>query len=549
MLRNLHVENFALIDSLNLQFESGFTVLTGETGSGKSILLGALNLILGERADFGVIRDPNKKTSVEATFDLSNFGLESLFEQEDLDYSTETVIRREINAQGKSRAFINDTPVQLSVLKMIAERLIHIHSQHHTLELKNKRFHLELLDELAENNTLLNSFKQIYTSWKASSKMLSERKDELANRMKVADYNRFQCEELESLQLENVDYEALENEFKKLENLETISQAIQSFLNETTGERAILSSLQNALHALDKIKAFDPKVSSFHERVSSVKIELKDVADELEATFSDLEVSPNRKFELEEQLNTFYKVVKKHGLSTQQELIELFETLLQDSNSFSQLEEEIQALEKKCDSLHKQLLKEGKELSSKRKSGAEQVSKALTERLKELKLEQTKLYFEVEDLERCDETGFNQVTLYFSPNPGVSPKPVDKAASGGELSRLMLAIQVLLSTKKQLPSILFDEIDTGVSGEVAEKIGHVLRNMSNHMQVFAVTHLPQVAAKGKNHWRVEKNSLQGSTHTNVIPLNEQERVHEIARLMSGTNINEAALNHARELMG
>jgi DNA repair protein RecN (Recombination protein N) len=549
MLRNLHVENFALIDSLNLSFESGFTVLTGETGSGKSILLGALNLILGERADFGVIRDTSKKTSVEATFNLSGFQLESLFEQEDLDYFEETVVRREINAQGKSRAFVNDTPVQLSVLKLIAEKLIHIHSQHHTLELKNKRFHLELLDKLAETDVQLESYKHIYTTWKAKSKDLQKKREELSTRMKDADYNRFQREELEGLHLEHTDFEQLENEFKKLENLELISQSVQTFMHDTTGENGALYSLQNALHALDKIKAFDPKVNEFYERVASVRIELKDVADELEATFSELEVSPNRKYELEEQLNAFYKVAKKHGVSSQDELRSIYDGFVNDDDSFSQLEEEIERLEKQAVQLQKDLEKSGNELTSLRKSGALSVGKVLVERLKELKLEQTTLYFEVTPLERFDDTGFDQVVLYFSPNPGMSPKSVDKAASGGELSRLMLAIQLLLSAKKQLPSILFDEIDTGVSGEVAEKIGTVLRNMSANMQVFAVTHLPQVAAKGSHHWRVEKSAENGTTQTHVIPLSNQERIHEIARLMSGSNINEAALHHAKELMG
>jgi len=549
MLRNLHVENFALIDSLNLSFESGFTVLTGETGSGKSILLGALNLILGERADFGVIRDATKKTSVEATFDLSGFQLEALFEQEDLDYSLETVVRREINAQGKSRAFINDTPVQLAVLKLVAEKLIHIHSQHHTLELKNKRFHLDLLDKLAETDQQLDSYKQVFFAWKKTNKELVVKKDELSTRLKDADYNRFQREELESLQLDHTDYDQLENEFKKLENLELISQSVQTFISETTGENAILSGLQNALHALEKIKAFDPTVANLYERVSSVRIEIKDVADELEATFSEMEVSPNRKFELEEQLNLFYKVAKKHGVSSQKELREIYFAFVSDDDSFALLEEEILILDKQTKQLYSKLEAEGNKLSSLRKTGSISVSKVLVERLKELKLEQTTLYFEVLPLERFDESGFDQVVLYFSPNPGMSPKSVDKAASGGELSRLMLAIQLLLSAKKQLPSILFDEIDTGVSGEVAEKIGNVLRNMSHNMQVFAVTHLPQVAAKGSHHWRVEKSTENGSTQTQVNPLNNQERIHEIARLMSGSNVNEAALNHAKELMG
>lgn len=549
MLRNLHVENFALIDSLDLSFESGFTVLTGETGSGKSILLGALNLILGERADYGVIRDTSKKTSVEATFNLSGFHLEGLFEQEDLDYFEETVVRREINAQGKSRAFVNDTPVQLSVLKLIAEKLIHIHSQHHTLELKNKRFHLELLDKLAETDAQLESYKQLYSSWKAKNKDLQKKREELSTRMKDADYNRFQREELESLHLGQTDFEQLESEFKKLENLELISQSVQTFMHETTGENAVLYSLQNALHALDKIKDFDPRVREYYERVSSVRIELKDVADELEATFSELEVSPNRKYELEDQLNAFYKVAKKHGVNSQQELLSIYAGFVNDDDSFAQLEEEIERLEKQASELQKDLEKAGNTLTSLRKSGALSVSKVLVERLKELKLEQTTLYFEVTPLERFDDTGFDQVVLYFSPNPGMSPKPVDKAASGGELSRLMLAIQLLLSAKKQLPSILFDEIDTGVSGEVAEKIGNVLRNMSANMQVFAVTHLPQVAAKGSHHWRVEKSAENGTTQTRVTPLSNQERIHEIARLMSGSNINEAALHHAKELMG
>jgi DNA repair protein RecN (Recombination protein N) len=548
MLRKLKIRNFALIEAVDLSFDEGFTVITGETGSGKSILLGALNLILGERADYGVIRNSQVKTIVEATFDIAAFQLETLFEENDLDYSPETVIRREINAQGKSRAFVNDTPVQLQQLKLLSEQLIHIHSQHHTLSLKNQQFHLELLDNLGGNVELLNEYKSQFLSWKKKTNELNTKKSHFQQLIKDADYNRFQLEELSELNLEKEDFTLLEQQLNKLENIKEIQIAFDALQAEYNADFGLFQRLNELVSYFEKIKGLDSQASEMFDRLNSLNIEFKDIAQEASGVNLEADLDISAKLEIEEKLNTFNKALKKHSCMNQTELLEFYKSLQESETSTSELEFEITQLEKSCGKMFQTLTQLAEKLSEKRKVEALSVCETLCKLLADLKLENTQLYFDISPLQKLDENGTDTVVLYFSPNLGMSPKPVDKTASGGELSRLMLAIQVQLSKIKRLPTILFDEIDTGVSGDVAEKIGNALRKMAENMQVFAITHLPQVAAKGKNHWKVEKDANQEKTETKVVPLNHLEKIHEVARLMSGSSINEAAIEHAKALM-
>lgn len=548
MLVSLNIQNFALIEAAQLDFQPGFTVITGETGSGKSILLGALNLILGERADYGVIRNKSAKTVVEATFSIGGFGLEDFFDRNDLDFSEESVIRREITAQGKSRAFINDTPVQLNVLKELSEKLVHIHSQHHTLELKNPQFQLDLLDVLSDNNVLRADFRKIFLFWKKSKQTLAEKQAAYSKILQDADYNQFQWEELSQLQLDSCIYAEMETELNGFENLEDIKSgfaAVVQYISEDRGAGDLLSMLKSVL---EKVKHLNPQLGLLSQRVAGSLIELKDISEEAEQHLENLEVNPLRQAELTDKIDTYNRALRKHQVASQEELLAVFNALSQNQSDTEVLESEIQVLEKDILEQEKTVQKLAGDLHRKRTANAPLVSKQLKTILDDLKLVNTVIKFEMEQAEKPDETGFTKLSLLFSPNAGMAPKPIEKAASGGELSRFMLALQLMLSAKKQLPTLLFDEIDTGVSGEVAQKIGSVLQKMGTHMQVMAITHLPQVAGKGMHHWKVQKSNETGVTLTQVVALTADERIEEIARLMSGENINEAALANARALM-
>jgi DNA repair protein RecN (Recombination protein N) len=548
MLVTLNIQNFALIEEAQLNFQSGFTVITGETGSGKSILLGALNLILGERADYGVIRDKEAKTFVEASFLIKGFGLEDFFNQNDLDFADETVIRREITAQGKSRAFVNDTPVQLTVLKELSEKLVHIHSQHHTLELKNPQFQLDLLDVLADNTVLRQTYKKTFLDWKKINQTLVQKRAIFAKLLQDADYNRFQWEELNQLSLDAEDYQSLENELASFEKMEDLKAAFASTNFLISEENGISDRLSVLKSNLEKVQHLNPALKSLSERVVASLIELRDIAEEAELQLENLESNPQRQIELTEKIDVYNRALRKHQVNNQSELLEIFQTLSEAQSSTDELENEIEKLAKQVEKLDTEVRKLASELHKNRVENAPKVSKQLVAVLDELKLVDTKIIFDLSVATKMDENGNSSLSLLFSPNPGIAPKPIEKAASGGELSRFMLALQLLLSAKKQLPTLLFDEIDTGVSGEVAQKIGVVLQKMGAQMQVMAITHLPQVAGKGMNHLKVQKVNAKGSTLTEVIELNQNQRIEEIARLMSGENINEAALQNAKALM-
>jgi DNA repair protein RecN (Recombination protein N) len=548
MLVTLNIQNFALIEEAQLNFYSGFTVITGETGSGKSILLGALNLILGERADYSVIRDKADKTFVEATFSIKGFGLEDFFNQNDLDFADETVIRREITAQGKSRAFVNDTPVQLNVLKELSEKLVHIHSQHHTLELKNPQFQLDLLDVLADNSLLRQTFKKTFLDWKKINQTLVQKRTIFAKLLQDADYNRFQWEELNQLNLDAEDYFTIEKELSSFEKMEDMTAAFASTNFLISEENGISDKLSILKSNLEKVRDLNPALKNLSERVIASLIELKDIAEEAEVQLENLESNPQRQAELTEKIDVYNRSLRKHQVNNQAELLEIFKSLSEAQSSTVELENEIKKLTKQVQELDAEVQKLASELHKNRVENAPKVSKQLIAVLDELKLIDTKIIFDLAVANKMDENGNSNLTLLFSPNPGIAPKPIEKAASGGELSRFMLALQLLLSAKKQLPTLLFDEIDTGVSGEVAQKIGVVLQKMGAQMQVMAITHLPQVAGKGMNHWKVQKVKSNGSTLTEVIELNQNQKIQEIARLMSGENINEAALQNAKALM-
>lgn len=544
MLKTLTVNNFALIETATLDFNNGFTVITGETGSGKSIMLGALRMILGERADFNVIRDQNKKTIVEGVFDLSNLNLIEFFDENDLDYLAETIVRREIHAKGKSRAFINDTPVQLTVLKMLMDKLIHIHSQHHTINLKSKSFQLELLDVWSEHTALKKELTELYDKWKNKEKLLENLKETAVNKKNEADFNKFLLEELAVLSLENTDYEEIEQQLNRAEKFEDIKRSFQLIIENIDGERGA-----NLL--LNEIKknctTSDPKLESLAARIEQARIELVDVASSASDEILDLEMEPRNTEELIQKLDKFNTALKKHNCSSQQELMKVEEELSNNIAITDNIDNEIKEAEEIVQNLKEKVLNLASKLSKSRKDNAPRLTSEIINLLDGLKLPESRLDFDF-DQKEISANGLDNVSLLFSPNKGLNLQPIEKAASGGELSRLMLVIQYILSKRKKLPTVIFDEIDTGVSGEVAERIGIHLKAMGDYMQLMAITHLPQVAGKGENHICVRKNNADNATFTIFEYLNDDARVDEIAKLMSGSKVNQAAIDNAKNLM-
>lgn len=551
MLANLYIQNFALIEKLHLNFEKGFTVITGETGSGKSILLGALHLILGERADYGVIRDRDQKTIVEATFVVSNFDFTTFFKENELDFQEETIVRREISAQGKSRAFINDTPVGLNVLREFSEKLIHIHSQHHTIELRDPQFQLEILDTLSGTLPLRKEFKAKLTDLKRINSELKELETTKNKMVLDADFNAFLVAELETLQLDKTNYPQLETDLKSIENSDDIKlgfgQLIQQFSNEGL-ETNVIHSIVSLRSRLDKLAGLHPELEKLAQRTKEVYIEILDIGEEALNQLESISVDPAEKEELTTKIDKYNTLLRKHNVTSQEELMHIWDNLASSITNLESIENTIQDLVSLKKTKEEELNSIADLLNKTRLEAIPLIEQQVVTLLDEVKLINAKVVFDLIRVDKFNDFGSNELKILFSPNKGMEPKSIDKAASGGELSRLMLVLQYMLSTKKQLPTIIFDEIDTGVSGEVAQRIGQILYKMGQSMQIFAITHLPQVAGKGQNHWKVAKSDEKGVTLTNVLSLNLEERVEEIARLMSGDNINSAALENAKALM-
>ena len=548
MIKSLRIENFALIDSVNIQFDGGFTVITGETGSGKSILLNALNLILGERANFSVIGELKDKSVVEAEIDISGFNMKNFFKANQLDYFDLTIVRREIYKQGRSRAFINDIPVQLNILKELTGGLIHIHSQYNTLELKDKDFQIRLLDVLAGTLKKRTQFQNVFAGYQLKKKELTERLLLLAESSSKIDYDSFQLTELQALDLDNIDYEAMKQELSKFENADELLASFGAILNLLEMDGGVLQQLGQVNTTLEKNASIDPVLSDLQKRVASVLIELKDISSEAEEQSGSISIDPKQLVELSSKLDSFNKATFKHRVQNQEELLHLMEDLNGSSDDLAQLEGDIARLTNEIQLEEAKLIELGEVLHNERKKSIPEIETRITKSLNELKLVNTILEFRLSKELKLTKFGTSNLEIYFSPNVGLPPVPIHQAASGGELSRVMLALQSLMSRKIQLQTILFDEIDTGVSGDVAQKIGQTLKSMGAGMQVIAITHLPQVAAKGEQHLSVSKAIIDGRTQSSVIELDMAARIEETARLMSGDEINEAALANAKALM-
>lgn len=548
MLTQLSIRNFALIAGADIPFSDGFTTITGETGSGKSILLGALNLILGERADYSVIRDEAQKTVVEATFRMRE-DFREWFEQNDIDWEPETLIRREITAQGKSRAFINDTPVQLTQLRELTEQLVYIHSQHQTLELRKPHFQLSLLDSFAGISEKVKAYQTDYRSFRKEQSRLATLEKQLAEFRQEDDYLRFQLNELENLELDKHHFATYETELARFGQLDDLRLAYDALSNGLTAESGALDALRHIRQVVDKWRHADPELEQLAERLSSVVIELDDISAEASGILDTLEIDPERQALLMQLVDKYNQLLRKHNVQTQQELESIVQELQNKFGDSLSLEEEIAALKNTLSAEAERIAVAARELHEKRSEAATRLEQHLLDLMRELKLPDAQLTFVVNQLNEPDANGISEVELLFSANAGMSPKTIDKTASGGELSRFMLAVQATLSEVKSLPTLILDEIDTGVSGEVALRIGQLLQRMGNHLQLFAITHLPQVAAKGTQQLEVAKTTTGGGTETRISVLSEEKRLEAIARLMSGEMITEAAKANARVLLG
>lgn len=553
MLKRLSVQNYILIDQLDITLGKGLTIITGETGAGKSIILGALGLMLGQRADANLLLNKEKKCIVEGTFDVSAYGLEEFFQAHELDFDRETTIRREINPEGKSRAFVNDTPVGLQVLKELAAQLVDIHSQHETLLLGNSRFQLNVVDAYASNKKILDSYKAAFSTYKSLQKELAELIDAEQKSKGDLDYLQFQFNELAALNLQSGEQIQLEQEQEKLEHAEEIlSQLAKATTGLQGGEENIVSELIAVQHIVQSLRKYDEQFESLSARIQAAIVELKDVYDELDNAAGDLQVDPARLEWINDRLSALYQLQKKHRLSTVDELLVLQNDLEQKMLKIGSLEEEI---EKKQAALKEGLItlkKVADELSASRKKAIPGIEKEINKQLNELAMPHAVLRIAqqpVDDKDTFLADGQERIQFLFSANKGMDFKELAKVASGGEMSRLMLSIKSLLARLSEMPTIIFDEIDTGISGETAARVGSILKSMAKEHQVLAITHLPQMASKGDAHFLVYKETKKSSTRSFLRELNEEERVNEIARMLSGEELTAAALENARDLLG
>jgi DNA repair protein RecN (Recombination protein N) len=546
MVKLLRIDNFVLIDRVELLLDKGFTVITGETGSGKSILLNAINLLLGERADFSVIGKKSNKSFVEASFEMEARFID-FFTTHDLDQNSEIIVRREIVKDGKSRAFINDTPVQLTVLKELTSQLLSVNSQFNTYDLRSNQYQMELFDDMANTSLLRKKYTKNYLNWKSSNLLLSKLEEKRTELLKQNDYNQFLLEELAQLDLLNTDFSEFESVLKRIENADFIRDiAIQlSNFSEENGPYAVLNSV---LFKLEKVGDVDPKMKQFQGQLKAILIELKELMNEAENLVNGLEVDPEEQQKILKKVDEYNRQLSKHRFSNQSQLVELWTKLSHNSLDNKLLDEEIHVLMTENKTLYASLQLNAKELHEKRIAAASTLEELLQKILMELKLMETKLSFDLLATDTLKENGNSELKILFSANKGMSMVPIEKAASGGEMSRVMLALQKIISEKRKLPTILFDEIDTGVSGDVAEKIGILLRNMGENLQLIAITHLPQVSAKANHHFKVEKDTDDNGSQTHVKRLKSDEIAIEIARLMSGEIITTEAILTAKNLM-
>lgn len=549
MLLHLSVQNYALIDSQEIVFDAGMTAITGETGSGKSIVLGAFGLLLGARADAKSMKDPNKKCIVEAAFRLQDVVHRDFFKEHDLDYEEEITVRRELSPGGRSRAFINDTPVALNVLKDFGEKLVDIHSQHENSILGNRYFQFEVVDAFAENHELLNSYRSLFGQWQ---KVTAELDEVLANELRLKselDFVKFQWEELDKANLESIHQEIIEQELETLVNAESIKSQLALVSGGIQGEdESAVVLLQKLRPLLQKVSGFHPQLHDFLQRLESCTIELRELGREVDVFESSIHYDQEKISFLQDQLNQLYHLQQKHRVQDVMGLIALRERFAATMQQGSTLDDRIQLLTAKKNLLQVQLQEQSAELTASRLLGVKATEKSVAGYFSALALEHAELQVELMPSAQLHALGGDEIRFLFRANPGSPLLPVKQVASGGEISRVMLAIKAAIADKKALPVLILDEIDQGVSGEVGKKIGTLLKHLSERLQVITITHLPQIAGKANQHLKVSKSTDLRTTTTEVQPILAEARVRELAEMLSGKAYTAAALENARELM-
>ena len=550
MLKHLYIKNFTLIDQLDIAFHSGFSVITGETGAGKSIILGAIGLLLGNRADSKQIKQGEKKCTIEAHFDLSHYGFESFFEDNDIDFEPEdTIIRRELTASGKSRAFINDTPVSLQMMRILGELLIDIHSQHQNLLLQKDDFQLNVVDIIAQDSTALSAYHSSYQHYKESLQRLSDLKEQIAKAQENEEFMRFQFNELESAGLVEGRQQELEQESETLSHSEDIKTAyyeVDHLLNDD--DNGIINKLGECLDSLSNIENVYSKAKDVVQRLSSVHIELKDIASEVGSEVENIEFDPSRLDSINQQLDQLNTLEQKYHVSTEEELIEIRDNIAEQLQSIDNSDEELESLTKKVDEELKLCTEKAAKLTELRLKAGKIVEKEMSQRLIPLGIPNVRFKVDITS-KPLSLDGADKVQFLFSANTSTAMEPVAQVASGGEIARVMLSLKAMISGTVKLPTIIFDEIDTGVSGKIAQKMALIMQEMgNNNRQVISITHLPQIAALGSSHYKVEKEETAEGTRSHMRELNQEERVSEIAQMLSGADISDAALQNARELL-
>ena len=548
MLNRIFIQNFALIDQLEIHLQKGLQVITGETGAGKSIILGALRLIMGERADLKNFADLESKSIVETEFKISK-NLQDFFTENDLDFDENTIIRREILPSGKSRAFVNDVPVTLDILKELSEKLVDIHSQFETSNLFSEAYQFKIIDGLSENKNLIENYQNDFSELLKFKKEVEKLKNQLSEGNKESDYKQFLLEELEAANLENVNYELLQSQISLAENKGTISELLaQIFARTDQDEVGVFDSLYDIKNKLNKIAELSLQFSEINQRFEENYIELKDTLFQLQNEAENIDTNSEDLLALQEQNDRINALFLKHKVSEIDDLLQLKNELSAEQSSFVDLETKISSLEKEIISLENSLEKQTKVLTKNREKAIPVFKNKIENLLQQLGLEKAKVEVELTSTKDFVQFGKEKIQLLFQANSGFPLKPIQSAISGGERSRVMLAIKKLMAENAELPTLILDEIDTGVSGRIADEIGNVMQEMAENMQLIVITHLAQVAAKGNNNYKVLKSDIAGKTQTQIVSLNQEEKLIEIAQLLSGSKITDAAILQAKELM-
>jgi len=549
VITTLAIKNYALIQDVSVDFNSGLTIITGETGAGKSILLGALSLLLGKRADLSSAKDQSKKCVIEAEFDITGYNLQMIFQEAELDYDSHTIVRREILPSGKSRAFVNDTPVTVHQLQILGPHLVDIHSQHETLVLSSEAFQIQVIDALAGNEDLLEHYAIHLEGHMEKKTMLQKLIDQKESDSKELDYNTFLYNELKEAQLEGLDQTVLEEQYETLNNAEEIQDSLSNVLQLLTGESAgAIETGKEARNVLSKIKQYSGDFEAFWDRLNSVLIELEDINESIGDSLSGTDVDPQQLFESNEKLQKLYKLQQKHTVATVDELRAIQEDLELKIENTLNIDEHIKVLELEVATTKRAVEDIADQLSKKRIAVIPDLKIKLETVLHGLGLPNAQFSFEINKAENFRKNGTDTLELLFTANKGTAFGSLKKVASGGELSRIMLAVKAVLSQFKKLPTLIFDEIDTGVSGEVANKMAGIMSSMSTSMQLLSITHLPQIAAKGEHHIKVYKEDVDNVTYTRLKLLNDNERIVEIAEMIGGKKLTDLAIAHARELL-